>query len=78
MLLYKLTHQYKLDGHIEKKDIGIYSCEENARDAIERLKSKNGFCHTQDGFRVKKVFRLFKPKLLDRTYWVDGFETYTY
>ena len=78
MILFKVTHKYKLDDHFERKDIGIYSSEEKARNAIEELKPKAGFCDTQDGFRIRKVFSLFKPKLMDRTYWIDGFVTYTY
>lgn len=23
-----------------------------------------------------KIFTLFKPRLLDNTYWIDGFDTY--
>ena len=78
MIYWKVTHQYKLKGHIERKKIGIYSSVEKAENAIVSLKSKNGFKDTVDGFRITKVFALFKPRLLDNTYWVDGFETYIY
>ena len=78
MMFYKVTHKYKLDNHFERKDIGIYSSKENAEIAVEALKQKNGFCDTQDGFKVKKVFNFFKPKLLDKTFWIEGFDTYTY
>ena len=78
MTLYKVSHKYILDDHFERKDIGIYSSEENARSAVEELKQKTGFCDTQDGFKIKKVFRFLKPKLIDKTFWVDGFVTYTY
>ena len=78
MILFKVTHKYKLDDHFERKDIGIYSSKEKAWNAIEELKPKAGFCDTQNGVRIRKVFRLFKPKLMDRTYWIDGFVTYTY
>lgn len=78
MMLYKVTHVYKLDNHFERKDIGTYSSEENALNAIEELKPKAGFCNTQDGFRIKKQFALFKPRLIDKTFWVDGFDTYFY
>ena len=43
MIFYKVTHKYKLDNHFERKDIGIYSSEENARNAVEGLKQKNWF-----------------------------------
>ncbi len=78
MIFYKVTHKYKLDNHFERKDIGIYSSEGNARNAVEELKQKIGFCDTQEGFKIKKVYRLFTPKLIDKTFWDDGFVTYTY
>lgn len=78
MIFYKVTHKYKLGDHFERKNIGIYSSKENAINAVEELKRKAGFCDTQDGFMIKKKLRLFKPKLIDKTFWVDGFFTYTY
>ncbi len=78
MIYYKVFHSYKLIDHFERKDIGIYSSISNAEKAVELLKVKNGFKDTISGFKIKKVFRLFKPKLLDRTFWIDGFVTYTY
>ena len=78
MIFYKVTHKYKLDDHFEQKDIGIYSFEQDARKAVEGLKQKPGFCDTQDGFMIKRVFRLFKPRLADKTFWCDGFDTYVY
>lgn len=77
MIFYKVTHKYKLDNRFERKDIGIYSSEENARKAVEALKQKIGFCDTQEGFKIKRVFGVFKPRLLDKTFWIDGFVTYT-
>ena len=78
MIFYKVTHKYKLQGRFECKDIGIYSSISNAEKAIELLKIKEGFKDTVEGFRVKKVFRYFKPKLIDKTFWIDGFVTYTF
>ena len=78
MIFWKVSHRYKLIDHIERKDIGIYSTKENAEKAILALKNKSGFKDTVDGFRITKKFSLFKPRLLDNTYWVDGFDTYTY
>ena len=75
---YKVTHKHKLDNHFEKKHIGIYSTILLAQEAIKSLEDKSGFSSTIDGFRIKRVFRMFKPRLLDKTYWVDGFVTYTY
>ena len=78
MICYSLSHKYKLDDHYENKDIGIYSSRDKAESAVNDLKEKSGFKDTTDGFKIKKVFRLFKPKLLDNTFWSDGFDTYTY
>ena len=78
MICWKVSHKYKLIDHIESKDIGIYSSLENAEKAVASLKTKSGFKDTVDGFRITKVFTLFKPRLLDNTYWIDGFDTYTY
>ena len=76
MIYWKVSHKHKLVDHIERKDIGIYSSLENAEKAVASLKDKNGFKDTVDGFKIKTVFTLFKPRLLDNTYWVDGFDTY--
>ena len=78
MICWKVYHKYKRIDHIERKDIGIYSSLENAEKAVATLKTKNGFKDTVDGFGITKVFVLFKPRLLDNTYWIDGFDTYTY
>ena len=78
MICWKVSHKYKLADHIERKDIGIYSSKENAETAIASLKNQNGFKDTVDGFRITKAFTLFKPRLLDKTFWADGFDTYTY
>ena len=78
MICWKVSHKYKLIDHIERKDIGIYSSLENEEKAVALLKTKTGFDETVDGFRIKKVFVLFKPRLLDNTYWIEGFDTYTY
>lgn len=78
MFCYKVIHKYVLLDHIERKNIGIYSSIENANKAIESLKEKNGFKDTIDGFKILKCFRFIKPKLLDKTFWVDGFDSYYY
>jgi hypothetical protein len=75
---YKVTHNYKLNGHYERKHIGVYSSVEKAEEAIDTLKNKKGFSKTPSGFQIKRIFRISKPKLLDKTFWIDGFVTYTY
>ena len=77
MFYWELCHNYKLFDHTERKDIGIYSSKEKAEEAMETLSQKNGFRDTLHGFRIKKVFRIYKPRLLNKTYWIDGFDTYT-
>ena len=76
MICWKVSHKYKLIDHIERKDIGIYSTLEKAEKAVALLKAKSGFKDTADGFKIVKIFTLFKPRLLDNTYWIDGFDTY--
>ena len=76
MICWKVSHKHKLADHFERKDIGTYSSLENAEKAVALLKTKRGFKDTADGFRITKVLTLFKPRLIDNTYWVDGFGTY--
>ena len=77
MFYWKVTHQHRLYGGLERKDIGIYHSFSLAEDAVAQLVTKEGFRDTSDGFLIRKVFRLFCPKLLDQTYWTDGFITYS-
>ena len=46
--------------------IGVYSTEEQARGAIERLKSKPGFVKSRDGFQIH-------PYEINRDHWTEGF-----
>ena len=78
MICWKVSHKYKLTDHMERKNIGIYSSLENAEKAAALLKNKSGFRDTTEGFRIRKVFAFRKPHLLNRTYWAEGFDTYTY
>ena len=77
---YKVTHTYisTTKPHKHKFDIGIYTDYGKAIKAIEQLKTKSGFKNYPNGFRLSKVFCFKKPKLLDNTYWQDGFVTYNY
>lgn len=76
MIVYKVVHKYKLQKHTELKNIGVYSSYDLAENAIEKLKNKQGFHGTQNGFKIQKTFRLFKPKLINQTFWDEGFVTY--
>ena len=75
---YRVLHVYYLIDHAQVKDIGIFSTEEKALQAIEQVKSYPGFCDHPDGFKIKKKMRRKRPKLTDRIYWSDGFFTYIY
>ena len=76
MFYYKVIHRYKLDSRDEGKEIGIFSSEIKANEAIDIVKNKPGFIDYQECFIVKKIFKLFKPSLLDYIFWSDGFDTY--
>ena len=76
MFYYKVIHRYKLDSRDESKEIGIFSSEIKANEAIDIVKNKPGFIDYQECFIVKKIFKLFKPSLLDYIFWSDGFDTY--
>ena len=80
MICYRLTHFFitKQADHFHGFDIGIYDSREKAEAALAQLKDKPGFCLRPKAFRIRKVFRFRRPKLLNNTYWIDGFVTYTY
>lgn len=46
--------------------IGVYSTEEEATAAIERLKNKPGFVNSPDGFQIH-------PYEINRDHWTEGF-----
>ncbi len=80
MLYYKVIHLFftKQPEHIHYFNIGIYDSKESAGNAVDILKTKDGFCQHPDKFYILKVFRFKNPKFLNRTFWIDGFTTYTY
>ena len=80
MIYYRLTHFFvtRQPEHFHHFDIGIYDSKENAQAALAQLKTKPGFCLHPYAFRIRRVIRFKRPRLLNRTYWADGFETYTY
>lgn len=47
--------------------IGVYSSEEQAKSAIQRLRDKPGFSDFRQGFQIASYE-------LDRDHWVDGFK----
>ncbi|MFT3765898.1 MAG: hypothetical protein QM820_10320 [Minicystis sp.] len=67
--VYLVQHAYEGPaGEEEVKIIGVFSSEETAAAAIERLRTMPGFRDHPDGFHVG-------PYELDRDYWADGFVT---
>ena len=80
MVYYKLTHFFitKQPDHFHYFTIGIYDTKEKALAALNSLKNQPGFCLHPKSFTIRKVIRFRKPEFLNQTYWVDGFETYTY
>lgn len=80
MLYYRVIHFFitKKAGHFHFFDIGIYDTKQRARDAVEELKKKEGFCIRPDKFYIIRVVRFHKPRFLNRTHWAEGFFSYTY
>jgi len=67
--VYKLEHtRIREDGEDDVKAIGIYSTEENAKEAIHRLSIQPGFRDFLEGFEVFCI-------TLDKDDWVEGFIT---
>jgi len=64
--------------HYEKKRIGIYSTYEKAKSAIAQLQNKPGFNNSTDGFFIKTILKVFIYKYADQTFWIEGFDTYTF
>ncbi len=69
--LYELWHfkigaddDFEVDEQM--KSIGVYSTEDNAKAAIQRLRTQPGFKAWPDGFRIF-------TRTLDKTSWEEGF-----
>jgi len=54
------------DGTEDVKFIGVYSSAPAAQTAVERLRSKPGFCEYPDGFSIDRY-----P--VDQDHWTEGF-----
>jgi homoserine kinase type II len=68
MDVYVLQHVYERDEIEEIKMIGVYSIQERAKEAIERLKNQPGFVDHLEGFDID-VYPL------DKDHWTEGFVT---
>ena len=64
--VFTLRHTIVREEEEDHKEIGIYSSEELAKQAQDRVKDK-------PGFRDPRGFFTIDPSLLDFDYWADGF-----
>ena len=67
--VYVLHHVMReFEGDEDAKLIGVYSTEEEAREAIARLSARPGFRENPEGFSID-------PYELDKDHWTEGFVT---
>jgi len=66
MDVFVMLHAHEVDDSEEVKMVGVYSTEDAAKSAIERLRRQPGFCDTTDGFHVDRY-------CLDEDHWAEGF-----
>ena len=64
--------------HFHGFDIGIFDSREKAEQAVEQIKDRPGFCDHKDNIKIRKRIKLFKPKLLNKVFWTEGFTTCYY
>ena len=71
MEVFVLQHVHILnDGEEDVKMIGVYSSEEQAKSAIERLSTKPGFCDLPEGFEIDRF-------AVNEDRWTEGYITVT-
>ena len=80
MIYYRVIHFFitKEPEHLHRFDIGIYDNKKKAVKAVKRLRKQEGFRLRPNNFYIIPVIRIVKPRLLNITYWNDGFFTYTH
>ena len=80
MIYYKVFHFFitKQKEHFHFFNIGIYDSLKNANDAIEELKTKQGFSLRPDKFYIIKTVKFKAPHCLNKTFFEDGFKSYKY
>ena len=67
--VYVVEHLHIIDDDEENvKMIGVYSTEQLAQEAVERLRLQPGFCDAQDGFNIDRY-------KLDEDNWTEGYVT---
>ena len=64
--VYTLQHSYERGECDETKFIGVYSSEQEAKDAIDRLKEQPGFCDMPDDFHIDRYE-------INKDHWAEGF-----
>jgi homoserine kinase type II len=67
MKVFLLEHVHELpDGREDVKLIGVYSSQERAEEAKQRVLAKPGFQETPDGFSISRC-------AVDEDHWTDGY-----
>jgi hypothetical protein len=67
MDVFVVQHTHKLeDGGEDVKLVGVYSSEERAREAVDRLSRKPGFRDHPDSFQIDRY-------RVDSDQWTEGF-----
>lgn len=65
-IVYILQHTARIGKDEDVKTIGIYSTEQHAGSAVERVREKPSFREPDGEFNIG-------PYVLDQDYWADGF-----
>ena len=69
MKVFTVQHVHEFDdGHEDLKFIGVYSTMPKAEDAVNRLKSEEGFRDLPEGFEIDECE-------LDKDHWTEGYIT---
>lgn len=66
--VFVLQHSYELEGCEETKFIGVYASEQDAQDAIGRLKLQPGFIDRPSDFHIDEYE-------INKDHWTEGFFT---
>ena len=64
--------------HFHYFNIGIFDSKQKAEEAIDQIKDKPGFIEHNGKIKIRKIIKLFRPKVLNEVFWADGFVTYRY
>ena len=80
MIYYKVFYFFITNPkeHFDFFNIGIYDSLKRANEAIEELKTKPGFYLRPDKFYIIKTVKFKTPDCLNKTFFEDGFKSYTY